>query len=131
MSVQVGVIEKPGSKPAGVVVRAEKVVGDGFDSKKFVENFDVLATASGGIERLRAMTLSLAIRGALTSEQRGGACAPVAEGLNPPFNVPPGWAWRLSFPGFPGHPARRVSSGVLHGSESKSETKEARGRVQA
>ena len=39
--------------------------------------------------------------------------------------------YRLSFPGFPGHPARRVSSGIVHGSEGNEEAKEAHRGVQA
>ena len=38
---------------------------------------------------------------------------------------------RVSFPGFPGHPTRRVSSGIVHGNKGKSKAKEARGRIQA
>ena len=37
----------------------------------------------------------------------------------------------VSFPGFPRHPARRVSSGHGHGSEDQEEAEEAPRRVQA
>lgn len=65
-----------------------------FDVAKFVGNFELLATATGGIECLRAMTLYLAIRGALTGEIRSGDPATNTDGLIPPFNLPAGWAWR-------------------------------------
>ncbi len=74
---------------------AEEIGGTGFSVKQFISNFEVLASAPGGAERLRAMTLHLAIRGALTNEQRvGGAPASVTDGLQPPFELPSGWAWR-------------------------------------
>jgi hypothetical protein len=38
---------------------------------------------------------------------------------------------RLSFPGFPGHPTRRVSSGLVHGIEDDTQAEEAHRRVQA
>ena len=37
---------------------------------------------------------------------------------------------RVSFPGFPGHPARRVSSGIVHGIEDQTKAEKARGGVQ-
>ena len=37
----------------------------------------------------------------------------------------------VSFPRFPGHPARRVSSGGSHGNEDQAEAEEARGELQA
>jgi type I restriction enzyme, S subunit len=92
--------------------RVQEIVGDGFDVKKFVENFDALADAAGAIERLRHFILDLAIRGRLTQREssdepaelllkRLGAERVAARGSKSkaatpdvePFEIPSTWAW--------------------------------------
>jgi type I restriction enzyme S subunit len=95
MTVQVPMFEKSGSKQSKHATNIEDRVVAGFDVKKFVGNFEVLAEAQGGVEQLRAMTLHLAIRGALTGEVRvGPSSSSTTDGLVPPFDLPQGWAWR-------------------------------------
>lgn len=103
----------------GVVDKVAEVVGEGFSVERFVESFDVLAEAAGGVACLRKLILELAVRGVLETavngddeasllrkrmdldrEQRlssGTArqmqeCGPVAPGERP-FEVPASWEW--------------------------------------
>jgi type I restriction enzyme, S subunit len=90
MTFQMPLFEKTESQPSKVAVRAEEIVDEGFDVKKFVENFKELAEAGGAIERLRGLILDLAIHGVLTSGTRR---VRVEESRPNPFDLPSGWAW--------------------------------------
>src|SRR5881396_3974813 len=57
--------EKPKGKTDLV---AEALVAEDFDVQKFVESFEVLAEAEGGIKKLRELVLDLAVRGALVPQ---------------------------------------------------------------
>jgi type I restriction enzyme S subunit len=71
MSVQISLFEKKrDAKAAKVVERVKEVVGDGFDVERFVENFEVLAEAGGGVARLRQLALQFAFQGRYTGHGR-------------------------------------------------------------
>ena len=46
-----------------VTSRVEAIASDGFDVRKFVENFEVLAQAQGGVRKLRELAIELAVEG--------------------------------------------------------------------
>ena len=50
----------------GVVEKLAEVVGEGFSVERFVESFDVLAEAAGGIQALRVLIRDLATTGSLS-----------------------------------------------------------------
>jgi type I restriction enzyme S subunit len=111
MSVQVPLFDKRDLKASKPVARVEGAVGGTFDVKKFVENFDALAQASGGVEHLRGLIIDLAIRGKLgtqspkdgtakvlleraASERGNSGRRRVFQGKpQPSYALPPGWAW--------------------------------------
>jgi type I restriction enzyme S subunit len=111
MSIQVPLFEKVGLKPSKTTALAEVTLGARFDVKKFVENFDALVEAAGGVEHLRGLIIDLAIRGRLGTqspkdrtanvllEQAARELGPdrkrrVIEGKpQPTYSLPPGWAW--------------------------------------
>ena len=49
--------------------RVEEIVGEGFDVKKFVSNFEVLVEASGGVRRLRSLILKFGLAGRLDTNR--------------------------------------------------------------
>ena len=57
------------TKPAAAAVE-EAVGGEGFDVARFVENFDVIAEAAGGVANLRQLALQLAFQGRFTGRGR-------------------------------------------------------------
>ncbi|MBK8213279.1 MAG: restriction endonuclease subunit S [Myxococcales bacterium] len=71
MSVQVPLFEKGDKKPSKVATKVEEIVGEGFDVAKFVENFEVLAEASGTVPKLRQLIRTLAVSGRLTKQRSG------------------------------------------------------------
>lgn len=86
--------------------RVEEIVGEGFDVKKFAENFEVLAEAAGGVSRLRGFVLDLACRGRLVPQiaSEGDASALIdavssearlagGSEVDELFSVPPRWRW--------------------------------------
>jgi restriction endonuclease S subunit len=89
MSVQIAPLEKTPSKASRKIsVRAAEVVGDELDVKRFVENFEVLADAAGGMPAMRRLILELAIRG------RFSASRPVThEDAKTLFSIPDDWYW--------------------------------------
>ncbi len=118
MSVQ-GELFGKAKKPSKGPPQVEEIVAGGFDVRKFVENFEVLAEAAGGVGKLRWLVLELAVRGRLV-EQRAGegsggsalerardhAAVLVTKGERRqrasyalvtaeerPFDVPKTWAW--------------------------------------
>jgi len=90
MSVQVPLFEKGDKKPSKVAAKVEEIVGEGFDVRKFVENFEVLVEAAGGVAEVRRLVLSLAVRGAFTNAE----CFGSEVGNSHPFRLPKGWAWQ-------------------------------------
>jgi type I restriction enzyme S subunit len=111
MSVQIPLVHKTDAKASKVAPEIEEIVGDAFDMKQFVENFDVLAAASGGVQQLKHLVLELGASGKLVPQsdedglaselftriqtRRGAlvrtAPAPfVAEDLPP---IPRNWIW--------------------------------------
>ncbi|WP_437740876.1 restriction endonuclease subunit S [Sorangium sp. So ce1504] len=88
MSVQIPLFEKTSSKTSKVPARVAEMVGDGFDVRKFVENFEVLSEATGGVSALRRLVLELAVRGRFTSSR------PAAhKDVEAPYPVPDDWCW--------------------------------------
>ena len=108
--------EKAGSKQSMTAERVEAIVGEGFDVKKFVENFEALVNAAGSVKHLKDMVAQLAVRGRLSSPTRDTADSLVAElqraraklaktGIRvgdvslpvaddeAPYPLPPGWRW--------------------------------------
>lgn len=75
MSVQVPLFEKGDKKSSKVAAKVEEIVGGGFDVGKFVENFETIVHAVGGIRSLRKLVLELAIRGRLSIRQEGDGTA--------------------------------------------------------
>jgi type I restriction enzyme, S subunit len=65
VNVQVRVTEKAGSKPAVPEARVREIVGDRVNVRKFLENFEAMAEAEGGLKRLRELAIELAVRGLL------------------------------------------------------------------
>jgi len=112
VSLQVSAVEKAGSKTSKAEARVDAIVGEAFDVQKFVENFEVLVAEVGGTRHLKGLVLELAIRGRM-STQRGadesaavllarlrserlaarGSNSKATAPLEPPFSVPPSWAW--------------------------------------
>jgi hypothetical protein len=90
MSVQVPLFEKGDKKASKVAAKVEEIVGEGFDVAKFVENFEVLVEAAGGVAEVRRLVLSLAVRGAFTNAE----CFGSEVGNSHPFRLPKGWAWQ-------------------------------------
>ena len=89
MSVQIGVAEVTGSNAAWVAARIEKVVTEEFDSRRFAENFAVLAEAAGGSSSLRQLALHLAFQGRFTD--RGRPLVPaVVRGVHQALSVSKG-----------------------------------------
>ena len=116
MSVQ-GELFGKAKKPSKAPPQVEEIVAGGFDVRKFVENFEVLAEAAGGVAALRQLILSVAVRGRLVEcietdksldelfielgakrsrlvEARKAsqpvASSPVSEA---PFSIPRSWRW--------------------------------------
>jgi type I restriction enzyme, S subunit len=96
MSAQIPLFGKTDAKPSKkVAARVEEIVGDGFDVRKFVENFEVLVEAAAGVEKLRGLVLHLAVRGRLLKEApMAFENTPKTAGLSVPFGLPRGWMWR-------------------------------------
>jgi type I restriction enzyme, S subunit len=94
------------------------VVGEGAAAERLIEHFDVLVEATGGLKRLKELILDLAVRGALTSDERRDGTADelvacirgsrkdlASHGIrvrsdlgevpfeDAPYAVPPGWRW--------------------------------------
>ncbi len=67
MSVQ-SPLHEADARASKRAAEVEDVVGGGFDVRKFVENFEVLAEASGGVPRLRELVRTLAVSGRLTTQ---------------------------------------------------------------
>lgn len=112
MSVQVTAFEKAAQKPSKLAGRLEEIVGDGFDVKKFVENFDVLVNVAGSTKHLKELVLQLAMRGRLVTQARGdepaahllarlrnermksrGAASKSTAPVEPLFPLPASWEW--------------------------------------
>jgi len=83
-----------------------EIVGAGFDVGKFVENFEVLAEAEGGVARIRGFVLDLATRGQLVPQlARDGSGEALLATIAPrvpkasvrldegPFAIPVTWSW--------------------------------------
>lgn len=88
MSVQVPVFSQTTSMPPKASAQVKQNVGDGFDVKKFTDNFDALVDAVGGISAMRRLVLELAIRGRFTSSR------PIAaKDTGSPFPIPDDWDW--------------------------------------
>jgi type I restriction enzyme S subunit len=100
MSEQVALFER------GKAAKVEETVGGGFDVQKFVENFEGLAEAAGGLQKLRGLVLDLAVRGRLI--RQSPADKSVSEQLSKfasitkdahleegPFALPASWEWAM------------------------------------
>jgi len=61
----------------------------------FIQNFDLLAEAPGGVPKLREMILQLAVRGQLVPQEKGG-------GRRSP------WTWQMDRPVY-GRASERLS----------------------
>jgi type I restriction enzyme S subunit len=115
VNLQFAVAEHAASKPRAER-QVEEVVGDGFDVRKFTENFDVLVNTAGSTKHLKELVLKLAFRGGLslasdetadallvelrrerlklakTGIRIGEDSPPVAD-EEAPYAIPPGWRW--------------------------------------
>lgn len=123
MSVQIPLFDKAEEKLSRTAAKVEEIVGKGFDVKKFVENFDVLAEALGGVARLRGFVLDLACRGRLVAQVASdgdaqgllkrlpagvrGNSVTEADEL---FTIPESWVWTT---------VGRISSYVQRGKSPK------------
>lgn len=95
MSVQIPLFEKTEAKGSKFAAAVEEIVGEGFNVKKFVENFEVLVNAVGATEGLRALVLHLAVQGRLLLETpRGVDETERSAGLEVPFGLPQAWEWK-------------------------------------
>jgi len=65
MNFQVPLFKKSDSTPPKFNARLHQMVGEGFDVKRFAENFAVLAEASKGVKSLRSLVLKLGLAGRL------------------------------------------------------------------
>ena len=71
MSVQVPLFENVEPKVSKMAAAVEEIVSAGFDVNNFVQNFEVIAAASGGMAHVRSLVLELAFKGLLTSPNAG------------------------------------------------------------
>lgn len=118
MTVQIPLFETTASMPSKAAARVEEVVGAGFDVKKFVSNFEVLAESADGVAGLRRLLVDLAVRGNLATQSADeGTGAELAEAIRgkrkvasvkgrtirepeedadlapEPFHIPGTWSW--------------------------------------
>lgn len=95
MSVHAEPFERRETRRSKAAPKVDDIVADGVDIRKFVENFEVLAEAAGGIEQLRRGIRDLAVCGrllvphvAIENTSESDASVDVA------FDIPTHWRWR-------------------------------------